>query len=240
MSMYGVPGIPLVQEGSGPIPPVPFQTPQNLFRFGEQTLWSTLLMANASVIANGTNRVFSTPVGQVGQGFAAALSIAETNLKEGGRVPAGVAYDVFGVAAEITSSTGAGDAGQLTNPTDTDALIADALNIQHNGVLSWDFTQTTVDICPIILAGAGGGLFGALAAVVGAAPGAGASVNVGHLNNGNGHIWMYRKHPVALPGNSTFSIVVRFGSRAAVISANSVALRVTLLGYYKNVIEIGN
>ena len=97
-----------------------------------------------------------------------------------------------------------------------------------------------MDICPIILAGAGGGLFGALAAAVGAAPVAGPINAIGHLNNGNGHVWMYRKHPVALPGNSTFSIVVRFGSRAAAISANSASLRVTLLGYYKNVIEIGN
>jgi len=233
--MYGVPGIPLVQEGTGPIPPVPFSTPQNIFRFGEQTLWSTLFLPGASVIANSTNRIFSTPVGQVGQGFAQALSIAETNLKEGGRVPAGVAYDVFGIASEIVSANQAADTAGITLATASNsvALISDALNIQHNGVLSWDFTQTTVDICPVILAGAGGGLFGALASTLN-------NVNVGHMNNGNGHIWMYRKHPVALPGNSTFSIVVRFGSRAAAVSQNNgLTLRVTLLGYYKNVIEIG-
>ena len=232
---YGVPGVALVQEGGGQVPPVPFQTPQNIFRFGEQTLWSTLLLPGGAAIANGTNRIFSTPVGQVGQGFGQALSIAETNLKEGGRVPAGVAYDVFGVASEIVSANQAADTAGITIGTATSsvALIADALNIQHNGVLSWDFTQTTVDICPIILAGAGGGLFGALASTLN-------NVNVGHLNNGNGHIWMYRKHPVALPGNSTFSIVIRFGSRAAAISNNNGAtVRVTLLGYYKNVIEIG-
>jgi len=234
--MYGVPGIPLVQEGTGPIPPVPFSTPQNIFRFGEQTLWSTLFLPGASVIANSTNRIFSTPVGQVGQGFGQALSIAETNLKEGGRVPAGVAYDVFGIASEIVSANQAADTAGITLATASNsvALISDALNLQHNGVLSWDFTQTTVDICPVILAGAGGGLFGALASTLN-------NANVGHMNNGNGHIWMYRKHPVALPGNSTFSIVVRFGSRAAAISqGNGATLRVTLLGYYKNVIEIGN
>lgn len=230
---YGVPGVALVQEGGGQVPPVPFQTPQNIFRFGEQTLWSTLLLPAGSAIANGTNRIFSTPVGQVGQGFGNALSIAETNLKEGGRVPAGVAYDVFGVASEIVSTSSTLDTGTIGTATNSVALIGDALNIQHNGVLSWDFTQTTVDICPIILAGSGGGLFGALASTLN-------NVNVGHLNNGNGHIWMYRKHPVALPGNSTFSIVIRFGSRAAAISAsNGATVRVTLLGYYKNVIEIG-
>lgn len=143
---------------------------------------------------------------------------------------------MFGIASEIVSANQAADTAGITLATASNSvgLISDALNIQHNGVLSWDFTQTTVDICPVILAGAGGGLFGALASTLN-------NVNVGHMNNGNGHIWMYRKHPVALPGNSTFSIVVRFGSRAAAVSQNNgLTLRVTLLGYYKNVIEIGN
>jgi len=53
------------------------------------------------------------------------------------------------------------------------------------------FTQTVVEICPVSLAGAGGGAFGALAT--------GNAVDSGHMNNGNGQVWMYRKHPVALP-----------------------------------------
>ena len=60
------------------------------------------------------------------------------------------------------------------------------------------------------------------------------------MNNGAGQIWMYRKHPVSLAGASTFSVQARFGSRAAAIAAaNSMVLRIVLLGYYKNVIEIG-
>jgi hypothetical protein len=48
---------------------------------------------------------------------------------------------------------------------------------------------------------------------------------------------------VALPGNSTFSMLVRFGSRAPALAAaaagnGSVIVRVVLLGYYKNVVEI--
>jgi hypothetical protein len=232
--MYGA-NLPLVQEGAGPIPPVPFSTPQNIFRFGEQTLWSTQLLGQAAAaIANTTFRVFTTPLGQVGQGFTAGLTIAETNLKEGGRVPAGVAYDVFGVATELTSSTALVNAveGTITNPASTAGLVTDMLNVQRNSALSWDFTQTTVDICPVTLAGAGGGLFGAEATTLN-------NTSVGHMNNGNGGIWMYRKHPVALPGNSTFAIVLRFGSRAANL-VNQMAVRITLLGYYKNVIEIGN
>jgi hypothetical protein len=81
------------------------------------------------------------------------------------------------------------------------------------------------------LAGAGGGAFGSLAT--------GNAVDSGHMNNGNGQVWMYRKHPVALPGNTTFAVNLSFGSRAAAISTNSVVVRIILLGYYKNIIEIG-
>lgn len=182
--------------------------------------------------------MFTTPLGQVGQGFVAALSIAETNLKEGGRVPSGVAYDVFGVSCYMIQSDGTADAGgdDLDVPINALAPITNLVNLLNNGVLSWDFTQTQVDIATVTLVGAGGGAFGGIAA----ADAAGATASFGNLNNGNGAIWLYRKHPVALPGNSTFAIILRYGSRADVIGANSVVVKITLLGYYKNVIEIGN
>jgi hypothetical protein len=50
---------------------------------------------------------------------------------------------------------------------------------------------------------------------------------------------LYRKHPVALPGNSTFSILLRYGSRASAVGASDFFVKVVLMGYYKNVIEIG-
>ena len=215
------------------IPSVPFQTPTNLFRFGEQSIWSTALLPTA--IANTQTRIFSTANGQVGQGFALALSIAETNLKEGGKTPAGVAYDVFGVAAEIVSNSTNAETGgvlaTLNQQNNTAALVQDALTVQHNAVLSWDFTQTVIDICPVTLAGAGGGLYGALSTTQN-------NTAVGHMSNGNGNVWMYRKHPVALPGNSAFGILIRVGSRSGALSVQT-SLRVTLLGFYKNIIEIG-
>lgn len=227
---YGVPAVASVSPGAGPIPQVAFQQPTNLFRFGEQTIWSTQLY-QAGAIANTTNRIFTTPQGQQGQGFAAALSIAETNLKEGGRVPAGIAYDVFGIATEVALASAADDTGTLNVAIDTAAEISSLLNVIHNVILQWDFTQTQIDICPVLLAGAGGGAFGAV--------GTGNAADVGHMNNGNGNIWMYQKHPVALPGQTTFAVQLRCGSRAAVVANNSVSVRVVLLGYYKNVIEIG-
>jgi len=72
-----------------PIPPVPLEMPKSLFRFGETSIWSTYNFNGATAVANSQFRLFTTPIGQTGQGFTNSLSIAETNLKEGGRVPSG-------------------------------------------------------------------------------------------------------------------------------------------------------
>lgn len=228
-------GAPLVSPDAGPMPGVPLQQPQNLFRFGEISIWSSQMHQASTQLQSGTFRLFSTPLGNQGQGFVNSMSITETNLKEGGRVPSGVAYDVFGVAAQVLDSTSTADLGTLSNPIVAPGVVADLINIINNGVLSWDFTQTQVDICPVMLAGAGGGAFGAVATADTGTP-----VTTGSLQNGNGGVWMYRKHPVALPGQSTFAIVLRYGSRAANVSAgNSIVVRCVLMGYYKNIIEIG-
>ena len=227
---------PLTSPGAGQIPGVPMQQPTNLFRFGETTLYSTFALINANAVANSSNRLFSTPLGQQGQGFAAGLTISLTNLKEGGRIPHGQAYDVYGVACQIFGGADATGA-TLATPFDTGAAgagdVANLQNVINNGILRWDFTQTVVDICPVMLAGAGGGAFGAIAQNAAAA-------NSGSMGNGNGGIWMYRKHPVALPGSTTFGVLLDFGSTAAVQPATTTtAVRVVLLGYYKSVIEIG-
>jgi len=235
--MYGT-----LERGSTGLPPsVPFDQPKNLFRYGEQTLWSTQLHANGSALANGSFRLYTTPLGQVGQGFTNAVSIGETNLKEGGRIPAGIAYDVFGIACQIgvaESNESAGTNAVLGDALNSGAEIDTLVNIQTNGVLSWDFTQTQVDIAPIELIGAGGGSFGSIS-TDNASQGAGTSATAGAMNNGAGSVFLYRKHPVALPGNSTFSILLRYGSRASAVGANDFFVKVVLMGYYKNVIEIG-
>jgi len=234
---------PLVSPGAGPIPGVPQHQPSNLFRFGEITLYSTVALgaaAAATALANTSNRLFATPLGQTGQGFPTAMTVTETNLKEAGRIPSGQAYDVFGVAGQVMAWDAAND--QLDVPFNADGvagantlgLVSDLQNVINNGVLLWDFTQTQVFICPLMLAGAGGGAFGAIAQNA-------AGANSGSMGNGNGGIWMYRRHPVALPGNSTFAVLVQFGSRASGLGATGqgVAVRIVLLGYYKSVIELG-
>ena len=229
---YRGPGIYAPSTGVPGIPPVPLSQPKNLFRYGEQSLWSTYLFANSTTPATGEFRLFSTAIGGTGQGFTNAISIGETNLQEAGRIPNGVAYDVFGVAAHVGASDSTADSGDLCQALDTDQLIQELLNIQFNTVLSWRFTQSNIDIAPVQLIGAGGGAFGAISTTQ-------TNTDRGHFNNGASAVWLYRKHPIALPGSTTFAILARFGSRAAAIgSSNSVFLRVMLLGYFKNVIEV--
>jgi hypothetical protein len=221
---------PYDPTGAAP-PPTPFTQPTNVFRFGENCLWSSQLLAGAAAQANQNYRLFASARGQVAQGYANALTIGETNLKEGGRIPAGVAYSVYGIACQILQSTAAADGGTMSAPADTAVEVGNITNVMNNGVLAWDFIQTLIDIAPIYLIGAGGGTGGAVAT--------GNAVNAGNVGNGFGQVWMYRKYPTELPGSCTFAINLSFGSRAAAIGANSVAVRVCLLGYYKNVIEIG-
>lgn len=232
MSYYGAPGVPLVPASGPNMPAVPMSEPKNLFRYGEQSLWSSQMHVGASVLANGTFRLFSTSLGRTGQGFTGALTIAETNIKESGRIPNGVAFDCFGVAAQFYKADGVADAGDITTAVNTAADVDELINTQYNCCLSWDFTQTQVDIAPFDLVGAGGGAFGSVSTTTNA-------TSTGGMANGPGSIWMYRKHPVALPGNTTFSILLRYGSRAAPVGTNSQVIRTVLFGYYKNVIEIG-
>ncbi len=228
---YGSPGMPMIAPPNVGIPPVPFTPPTALFRYGEQAIWSTQLFGATAPLASSAYRLFSTPLGQNGQGFS-PMSISETSLKEGGRIPAGVSFDVFGISCHIYHGT-ASATPTLDQPTDNDETIENLINIQNNGVLSWDFLQTTVEISPIHMIGAGGGAFGSVSQNA-------AGSNTGNMNNGASTVWLYRKHAVALPGQSTFATLLRFGNPAAAIGSNfSVAVKVSLLGYYRNIIEIG-
>lgn len=229
--MYHAPGNIILGPDAGQLPGMPLDAPKQLFRYGEQSIWSSQFHAGAAAIVNGTFRLFTTPQGQQGQGYGAALSIAETNLKEGGRVPNGVAYDVFGIALQNAAFGAAADGATAGQPIDTTVEIGDLMNVLVNGVATWDFTQTTVDIAPLMLIGAGGGIYGAVST-------GGAMTTSGTMNNGAGNIWLYRKYPIALPGNTTFALLLRYGSRAPAVGANAIELRFVLLGYYKNIIEI--
>jgi len=223
MYPYGFPGVPLVQPGSAQA--VPLELPKEVLRVGEQAIWSTTRIA-AGAIASQQFRLFSTPLGQQGQGFAAGLSISETNLKEGGRIPSGLAFDCLGIACIPQGADGAAAAVPDSAP--------DVTTFLRHGVLSWDFLQTVIDVAPISLIGQGGG---PNIMRLGTGQGAAVADTVAAVN-GFGGLWVYRKFPVALPSNSTFNILMRVGTNApATIVAYDI--KVALVGAFRTAIEIG-
>lgn len=229
---YGTPGYAQMGNQAPMIPPVPMELPKTLIRYGEQTLWSSQFVAAGSALAAQDFRLFAVAVGNTGQGFANAVSIAETNLKEASRIPQAIAFDAFGVALQVEFG-GSTDGANLNVAAAAPAIVGNLINVLNNCVVSWSFTQTEVDLAPAMLVGAGGGAFGAVSTTQNA-------TETGHMNNGPGAVWLYRNHPVSLPAATTFAIRLRFGTRAAAQSAsNYMVLRVVLLGFYKNAIEVG-
>ena len=159
---YGIPGVPMLPPHGPGVSSVPMELPKDVVRIGEQALWSTAQLGIGALL-NTTTRLFTTPLGQQGQGFGVGLS-----------------YDCYGIAA-IIQPVGA---AFLNN--------RDAQTIYNNGILSWDFLQTVIDVAPISLIGAGGGLFGMALDQGGAA-------TQSLINNGAGGLWVYRRYPVSLP-----------------------------------------
>jgi hypothetical protein len=206
---------------------------KQLFRYGEQCLWSSQLLTTAQALANQSFRLFTTPQGQVGQGYTLPLSRSETNLNVGGQLPQAQAFDVFGVALQILGSTATVDGASFNQPAVTAAAISDVLTVLNNCILQWAFTQSFVDIAPAMLVGQGGGVYGAISTTQNAS-------DRGHMQNGNGACWLYRQYPVALPALVVFGIQLIFGSRSPALGTNIVSLRGVLLGYYRNLIEVGN
>ena len=229
---WGIPGVAALPAPGNSTPMMAL--PKNVVRIGEQALWSSQRYADAAALANTEDRVFTTPRGQVGQGFANALSIAETSLKEGGRVPGGFAFnvDAISIHAYYMGGTAAGA---------FPVVGADLRNMQNNCVLAWDFLQTRIEVAPTVLIGAGGGIYGDTADTGAADGGAGGSRIA--LNNGAGQLWVYRRSPVMLPSDATFALIYQWGSNASVVDGGSnnsgFILRTHLLGQFESAIAVG-
>lgn len=78
-----------------------------------------------------TNRLFATPIGSTGQGYGQGLNKSHTNIKERGRfgyMGENAKLDIWGVKVELFGSP-------------EDVQLAKKV-----GTVSFDFTQTTIDI----------------------------------------------------------------------------------------------
>jgi hypothetical protein len=230
---YGAPGSYSMSAAQGRGTPM-MSLPKSVVRIGEQAIWSAQSYANGAALANTEQRIFTTPRGQVGQGFAGALSLAETSLKEGGRIPGGFGFSVDAIALQPYLQGGTLATGPFP------VVGAFLRNMQANLVVSWDFLQTRIDIAPAVLIGAGGGTFGATADT-GAADGVGGSRVA--LNHGAANVWMYRRSPVELPADATFAIVYTWGGTSPVVDGgtnlSNAVIRCSLMGQFETAIAVG-
>ena len=231
----GAPGFATTPGNEGAL--ASLELPKMIQRASESPLWSTYnLGATGAPLANKTYKVFAVALDQAGQGWTNSLTYPETNIKEAGRSPSGAGYGVYGIAGQLYNVDAASSAVTYT-PT-----ASDLWNVTSNCVLQWNMLDTVIDICPLNLAGAGGGVFGSTADTGGAyGNGNGSQVS---LNNGAGQVWIYQFLPVLLPAATTFGVNLVLGQYAAPVNLNSVAgqalaLRIVLLGTRRTAIPVG-
>lgn len=225
--MYGIPGNSFVTPPPGAGAQTASLVPQqDVVRVSEKALYSTYLYTAGQTLAGFQGRFFSTQKGQVGQGFGQALSIAETNMREGGRIQSNEAFDIAAISL-------------LPYYFDTTPIVyEDIANVLFQSALLWDFSTTTLEIAPCHLIGAGGGVFGATADT-GAAEGTGGNASGSRiaLTNGSGFLWIYRMVPMTLSAGTTFTVVQAFGDQAPVVfggpNTSDLAVKISLLGKYQ-------
>jgi hypothetical protein len=94
--------------------------------------WSTYRFPGGAVIAHTQQRLFATPRGHAGQGVYSGLTLADTNLKEGGRLPVPGAFRCTAIKVDILGGS-----------------FEDVTAIRDNGVLLWDWLQAAQEIAPL-------------------------------------------------------------------------------------------
>jgi len=232
----GAPGFATTPGNEGAL--ASLELPKMIQRASESPLWSTYNLGATGaplVLANKTYKVFAVALDQAGQGWTNSLTYPETNIKEAGRIPSGAGYGVYGIAGQLYTV-------DTTGTTTYTPTATDLWNVTSNCVLQWNMLDTVIDICPLNLAGAGGGVFGSTADT-GAAYGSGNGSQVS-LNNGAGQVWIYQFLPVLLPASTTFGVNLVFGQFAAPVNVNgqsgvNLALRIVLLGTRRTAIPVG-
>ncbi len=183
-------------------------------------LYSTWQLTNAGgTLAGQTFSWFSASQGQPGQGYAAPLTFAETNLRTPNQVPAQQGFEVHGVAFSLMN-------GAANSPVSA----ADSHNILDGAVAWWDWQQSQTYIAPLNMIGSGGaGLFG-VAGTVGAV--------AAEITNGSGGFWRLPQ-PVTLAPLATWNIKVIWPVLVKAAPVVTTLARFTLIGQLTSLVDAG-
>jgi hypothetical protein len=239
MAGYGDPGFlfnTAAQYATAPIPGQPLGGP-NVARTGEMSYWSTYNLGAANtVFSTSPLSYFSTQLGQQGQGFSRNVTFAETNIREGSRIPSQFGYAVRALSAQPYACVPA-----ASTANSCPVPLSDLLNLQHQTALQWDLNGTTIDIAPLASIGAGGGVFGGTADT-GNSYGTNGSMVA--LNSGNGSVWVYQVDPILLSANQTFNLKQIAGAdcapvRLAGVSNSELRVRLSMYGLFARTVPQG-
>ena len=114
-------------------------SPSATTRVSEGALWSSVRLSAGLALAGETFHFFTVPLGQGGQ------DITDTNIKEARRLPNGLAFTVRHVSWTVVPLEGETEMEKLANAFGVSGVNA----IKAHGVLTWDLTQTWIDIAPL-------------------------------------------------------------------------------------------
>jgi hypothetical protein len=218
-------GLPSTGRAGGPVPGGAgfFRVPTGIQRFYEYDLYSSVRFAAATNMnGQAASRFFSYNLGGPGPGYAGvASSISETNMQVAAMAPGNDTYEVTSLALEVY-----GDAAVAP-------LIGDLRTFMRLGILRWNFGgETTLNIAPVSMVGAAGGIFGFSADT---------GTPVTAANNGNGGFWVYSNVIVAIPATQAFGLVCEWGSAGqapAINITNASQLRASLFNQARTAIPI--
>ncbi len=202
-----------------------FAIPSGVQRIAEQALYSTYRFAAGTSISGTIARFFTVQLGGQGQGFTSNdLSESETNQQIANQAPGDETYEVSALACELFGVAGATPAFS--------ALPGDIRMFHRIGVFVWKFGSVNIQVAPLSMVGAGGGVFGANAD-------SGSPVTM--ANNGNGGIWMYQNLVISVPSTQRFSLELRMGtagSGVAIAPTAETHVRVSLFNMSRSIVPI--
>lgn len=189
-----------------------------LVRRGAGVLYSTLILASGTALANTQQTWFGYGVGGNVPGGAIA-TLQDTNMRTGGQMSGQQAFTVEAFQLQIYN----------TSTTKVGVTSADYHAILDQSILSWAYGQATIQISPARSIPAGGGIYG----VAGTQ-----NLTPAELNNGAGGTFNLRGHGVVLAPMANFTIVWNFGAASGTPSVNLGCLLV-MQGTYEQAIEAG-
>jgi hypothetical protein len=197
-----------------------FAIPTNVQRIAEQGLWSSFRFPAGTSISGTNPRFFSVQLGAQGQGFLSPMSFSETNQQVANQCPGDETYEISAIAAEILGAPG------------VEASVGDIRLFQRLGCLRWEFGSVLIDVSPLSMIGAGGGVFGATANT---------ALGTTFANSGNGGLWLYTGVVIAVPSTQRFAQILAMGTggqSAALAPVSETQIRITLFNMSRVAVPI--